>query len=111
MLGHFEGLIQVGLDERVCELLPVGSLEDELLECFLVIVFNSFTTFDLVNFETFLCLKVGVLDDKLACLKEVIEGHGAILLVLGITKLLAFLGKLLDDLFGWLGFLKFSLFL
>ena len=55
-------------------------------------------------------LIVSVPNDDFARLKEVVEGHGAVLLVLGVTELLALCNKGVDDLLGWLGLLKFRLF-
>jgi len=110
LLGHFKSLIQVSLDESVCKLLPVGCLEDKLLEGFLILVLNCFTTLDLVGFETILGLEECVFDDKLASLKEIVECHGTVLLVLCFTKLLAFSNEFVNDFLGWLCLLKFRLF-
>jgi hypothetical protein len=56
-----------------------------------------------------------VLGDELACLKEVVESHGAVLLDLGLSKGHALLDKLIEDLLGRLGalilFLLFRLLL
>ena len=91
-------------------MLPVGSLQNELLELLFILVFDGLTTFLLVLLKTLLCLKEGVLDHELACFEEVVEGHGAVLLVLSLAKLLTFGDELVDDLLGWLGFLKLCLF-
>ena len=98
------------MDESVCKLLPVGCLEDKLLEGFLVLVLDCLTTFDLVGFKTILGLQEGILDDKLAGLEEIVESHGTILFVLRFTKLFAFCNEFVNDFFGWLCFLKFRLF-
>ena len=59
--------------------------------------------------KTLLGLHVGVSDNDLARLQEVVEGHSAILLVLWLAEQLAFLLDLLDDLGRGLSALKFGL--
>lgn len=58
--------------------------------------------------KTLLGLHVGVSDNDLARLQEVVESHCAILLVLWLAKLLAFLLDLLNDLGRGLSALKFG---
>mmetsp|Transcript_17494 Transcript_17494/g.22165 ORF Transcript_17494/g.22165 Transcript_17494/m.22165 type:complete len:312 (-) Transcript_17494:179-1114(-) len=52
-----------------------------------------------------------VLGDDLVRLQEVVEGHGAVLLVLGLTKDFALSDEQLDDLRGGLGAIELSLLL
>ena len=111
LLGDLKGLVEVSLDEGVGELLPVGSGKDKLLELLLVASGDGCSTLDGVLGETFSGLLMGVLDDDLASLKEVIEGHGAILLVLGLSKKLTFSDEAGDDTCGRLGALELGLLL
>ena len=52
-----------------------------------------------------------VLHHDFACLEEVVEGHGAVLLVLGIAELLALLDELVNDSLRGLSTLKLFLLL
>ena len=52
-----------------------------------------------------------VLHHDFARLEEVVEGHGAVLLVLGIAELLAFLDELVNDSLRGLSTLKLFLLL
>ena len=59
--------------------------------------------------QAVLCLQVCVFHHDFAGLEEVVEGHGAVLLVLGIAELLALLDKLVND--GLRGLSTLELFL
>ena len=111
LLGHFKRLIQVSLDECVSQLLPVGCLENKLLELLFIFIFDSLTTFLLMLFKTLLCLQEGVFDNNFAGLQEIVESHRSILLVLSLSKSFSISDKFFDDFFRWLGFFKFRLLL
>ena len=64
-----------------------------------------------MSFETFFGLFVSILNDKFAGLKEEVESHGAVLLVLSLAKGFTFLYQLVNDFFWRLGFFKLRLFL
>lgn len=59
--------------------------------------------------KTFSGLSDHILGDEFVSLKEVVEGHGAILLVLRLTKLLTLLDQFVDELSRRLRTLKLSL--
>ena len=110
-LGYLEGLVEVGLDERVGQLFPVGGCKYKLLELFLIALGNGCPTPDSVICKAILCLKVCVLNHDFAGLEEVVEGHGAVLLVLGIAEHLALLDELVDDSLRGLSTLELFLLL
>ena len=61
--------------------------------------------------KAILCLQVCVLNHDFAGLEEVVEGHGAVLLVLGIAEQLALLDELVDDSLRGLSTLELFLLL
>ena len=61
--------------------------------------------------QAILCLQVCVLHHNFTSLEEVVEGHGAVLLVLGIAELLALLDELVNDSLRGLSTLKLFLLL
>ena len=61
--------------------------------------------------KTILGLNVGVLNHNLGGLEEVVESHGSVLLVLRLTKELAFCDDLGDNILGGLSALELGLLL
>ena len=61
--------------------------------------------------QAILCLQVCVLHHNFTSLEEVVEGHGAVLLVLGIAKHPALLDELVNDSLRGLCTLELFLFL
>lgn len=104
-------LVQVGLDDLGGQLLPVCCLKDKLLAALNVLFLDGLATLNGVLCKSFLREVVGILDDKLAGLQEVIESHRTILLVLRLTEGLGFREELLKGFWGWRGFLEGLLFL
>ena len=62
-------------------------------------------------FETLLGLVIGVLDDNLGSLQEVLEGHAAVLFVLGLSEGGALSMDHADNMRGRLGAVEFGLLL
>ena len=110
-LGDLKGLVKIGLDEGISELLPVCCGKHKLLELFLVFGGYGGTAFDGMLFKAFLSLDVGVLNDDFRSFKEIVEGHCAVLLVLGLAKFFAFSNELVNNFFGGLCPGELSLFL
>ena len=65
---------------------------------FFIFLFDSGATFDLIFLDTFLGLLLLELGNNFHRAKEVVEGHGAILLVLGLAQFFSFLDKLCNNL-------------
>ena len=61
--------------------------------------------------KTILGLLVGILDHNFAGLKEEVEGHGAVLFVLGLSEEFTFLNKRVNDVLGGLGAVELGLLL
>jgi len=111
LLGDLEGLVEVSLDESVGKLLPIGCCKNEFLEFLLVTGGNGCSALNSVLGKTSLGFLGGPLDNNLASLKEVLEGHGTILLVLRLTKLLTLLVECSNSFCGRLSTVKFCLLL
>jgi hypothetical protein len=94
-------LVKVGLDDLGGKLLPVGSLQNELLAALDVLVLDGSASLDGVLSKTFLGEIVGVLNNKLACFQKVIKRHRAVLLVLWLTQGVTFCEHCLNGFLGW----------
>jgi hypothetical protein len=99
-------LVKVGLDDLGGNLLPVGSLQNKFLAALNVLILDGSAALSGVLGKSFLGEIVSVLNNKLACLQEVIKCHGTVLLVLWLTECFTLLEKLLDGFLWWGGFFK-----
>ena len=99
------------MDECVGQLFPVGGCKNKLLELFFIALCDGCSTSNGVVCQAILCLQMRVLHHDFARLEEVVEGHGAVLLVLGIAELLALLDELVNDSLRGLSTLKLFLLL
>ena len=109
LLWNLEGLVEVSLDESIGELFPVGSFKDEVLEFFLISISDGLSSLNLMFKKTILGLVNGILDHDFAGLKEVIERHSSVLLVLWLSKGLTLLNKSINDFLWWHSSIELSL--
>jgi hypothetical protein len=109
LLGDLKSLVEVSLNKSLSELFPVCGVEDKLLELFFVASFDGGATLDSVLSKTILGLLNHILRDEFVGLEEVLEGHGAILLVFRLAKSGALCDKLINELLRRLGAIEFGL--
>lgn len=111
LFRDFQILEKVRFDQSRGQLFPVCSLQDFLLIFLKLTCFERFTARNLVLFKALL----SVVNRKLSCdlhrREEIVEGHSAVLLVLGRTESLATLEQLSNDLGFGCGSLELCLLL
>jgi hypothetical protein len=110
-LRDFKLLVQVGLYELTGELLPVSGPQNQLLVQLFVLSSDCCTSFTVVLLHAIPGVKDGELNDDFHGVKEIVEGHCSILLVLGLSQCHTSFNDLDDLSFSGLGSLEFSLLL
>lgn len=108
-------LVERSLDQSAAKLLPVRSLKDQVLVVLQLVVFEGLASLSLKIFNLLVGLFHGVLGRDFHSSKEIVESHGAVLLVLDLAEgsaagqhlLLLFVseGGLLEFILGFLFFL------